>query len=273
MTSVAILISCLNRHKLLERSLYMLSRQTVPADIFIIDDGSHPGIEKIALDAGAHYERIRDPILPGTRNTRGPTPGWRHAYYGTDHDFVIISHPEVLVPYDAVERMLDQHQSPRRSSGLLYFLNRPLLATIEDYPWREDLHVLQTMPGFSGVYNRWGLFNRDMWQWKHHVCFSGQTREDWDLHNFLPGAEEFGEADDAWLWGIEDKLSRETGEIHYINQIELVIYHQFHGASRNDALGNDIWFMQNYGQLLPKPWLGPCSRRIARIRRASDANG
>jgi len=251
----------------------MLGRQTVPADIFIVDDGSRPGLEQIALDAGAHYERIRDPILPGTRSTRGPATGWRHAYYRTDHDFVIISHPEVLVPFDAVERMLDQHRSPRRSTPLLYFLNRPLLETMDNYPWREDVHVLQTMPDFSGVYNRWGLFNRDMWQWKHHVCFTGQTREDWDFHNFLPAAEEFGAADDAWLWSVEHRLSQETGVDHHVNQIELVCYHQFHDVFYSNIPGNGIWYRQNYGELLPNSVLGPCSARIARIRRASGSNG
>jgi glycosyltransferase involved in cell wall biosynthesis len=260
---VSVLIPCLNRHKLVERSLYTLSRQTHPVDVFVIDDGSRPGLEKIAEDAGAIYERIRDPILPDAQDVGGAAQPWRHVYYATDHDFVILTHPEILVPFDAVERMVEQHVSPRRSTPLLYFINKPLLEKIENYPWRKDVHSIQKAPGFMGIWNRWGLYNRHMRQWKHHVCFTGQTREDWDAHNFLPAIDEIGAADDAWLWGIEDALSKKTGISHYVNQIDLTVYHQFHKVSDWSTAGDDLWQSQNYGH---DPLRSP---RIARIHQAS----
>lgn len=260
---VSILIPCLNRHKLVERSLYTLSRQTYPADIFVIDDGSRPGLEEIAEEAGAIYERIRDPVLPDAQDSGGSAPPWRHVYFKTDHEFVIITHSEVLVPLDAVERMLDQHKSPRRSTPLLYFINKPILDTIEDYPWRADVHSIQKAPGFMGIWNRWGLYNHQMHQWKHHVCFTGQPRKDWDVHGFIPAIGEAGASDDAWLWGVEDELSRKTGINHHVNQIDLTVYHQFHKVSDWSTAGDDLWYSQNYGQ--PDPIR---SRRISRIHQA-----
>ena len=261
---VSILIPCLNRHKLVERSLYTLSRQTYPADVFVIDDGSRPGLEKIAFNAGVYYERRREPLLPDTPDSGGAAPALRHMYFKTDHDFVIVTHPEVLVPLDAVERMLNQHISPRRSTPLLYFINKPLLERIDEFPWREEVHSIQEEPAFMGIWNRWGFYNREMNQWKHHVCFTGQPREDWDTHDFIKTIDESGASDDAWLWGIEHELSQKTGISHYVNQIDLTVYHQFHAPSSWSVQGNELWYLQNYGYDPLR------SKRIERIHQASQ---
>ena len=250
---VSVLIPCLNRHKLIERSLYTLSRQTHPTDVFIIDDGSTPGIEEIASEAGVYYERLRGPIDPDGPDIRPPADAWRHIYFKTDHDFVIITHPEVLVPFDAVERMLDGHQSPRRSTPLLYFLNRKFLEGIDKYNWREDLHCIQEAPGFMHWHNRLGLYNHQMHGWNHHVCFSGQTREDWDIHNFLPPSSDTSvPIDDAYLHGVEHRLTQGTGINHQVHKVDLTVYHQFHGSSFVSGPPNDIWNMQNYGRPAPR---------------------
>jgi len=262
---VSILIPCLNRHKLVERSLYTLSRQTYPVDIFLVDDGSRPGLEEISEEAGAIYERIRDPLSIDSPSMRGPATSWRHVYDKTDHDFVIVTHPEILVPLDAVERMVEQHVSPRRSTPLLYFLDRNMTKTIEEYPWRENVHCFQEIPEFRGVFNRWGIYNHEMHGWKHHVCFSGQTREDWEMHGFIPIVSH----DDAWLWGAEQDLTEITGINHHVNQIDLTVYHQFHGVTPSSAPGSDLWYLQNYNHPAPHGETPPYSARLLRIRRAS----
>lgn len=258
----AVLLACLNRHGLLERTIYTLSRQTYPTDVFILDDGSRPGIEKIAADAGVYYERLRPPLI--NSGGRSPTAPWRYMFKKTDHEFVIVTAQDILVPFDAVERMIDQHESPRRSTPLLYFVNRPLLKHIDDYLWREDVHSLQKAPGFMEIWNRWGYFNRDMNQWKHHVGFTGQLRKDWEEHDFMPE----GVMTDAWLWDVEDDLSRKTGVNHYANQIDLTVYHLFHSVSDQSAGGDNLWYLQNYGSLHESPY----DDRSVRIRRIAEAS-
>ncbi len=260
--SVAVLIPCIDRHRLLKKSLWTLSRQTVACDVFIIDDGSRPGLAEIADDYGVHYEQLREPLLPEAYDTRGPSHAWRHGFLMTDHDFVILSMPEILVPTDAVERMLDGHQSPRRSTPLLQFINRPLYKLMDTVDWRADVHVLQTLPEFATVHNRWGFFNFNMHEWAHHICFTGQTRDDWLIHDFMPA----GCSDDAWLHPVEDTLTRATGVNHRVHFVDLTVYHLFHEASPQSALQNDLWHEQNFGG--PIPPSGPCSPRIAQIRKS-----
>lgn len=258
---VAILIPCLDRHELLERSLYLLSRQTYPCDVFVIDDGSIPGIEEITLDANAYYERLRDP-LQNPADARMPATALRHMYKQIDHEFVIISPPEVLVPLNAVESMLAQHQSPRRSTTLLYSISRPLMKIIDEYPWKENVHSLQEMPEFMQVYNRIKLRNYQMVQWRHHCAFTGQLREDWEIHDFMPD----GVPDDAWLWDIEDELTKRTGIQHRVNPIDLIVYHQFHKVIACSPKGDRIWRAQNYGDA-DLPSRPNISAQVALIRR------
>jgi len=268
---VSVLIPCFNRHKLVERSLFTLSRQTYPVDVFLVDDGSRPGLEKIAKDAGVIYERIRDPLPPNSSALRGPATCWNHIYQKTDHDFVIVTHPEILVPFDAVERMIDQHESPRRSTPLLYMLDRKITKSIEEYPWREDVHCFQEISHFRSIYNRWGLYNYDMHTWKHHICFSGQTREDWEICGFIPVLDiaDKGNWDDAWLWAREQEFTERTGINYYVNQIDLTVYHQFHGETICSSPANDIWYMQNYNYPAPHGGVVAYSPRISRIRSAA----
>ena len=259
----AVLIPCIDRHHLLKRTLWTLVRQTVDCDVIVIDDGSRPGLDALVFAAGAQYMKLREPLLPAAQDTRGPSHAWRHAFMMTDNPFVILSSPEILVPLDAVERMLNAHESPRRSTPLLQFINRPLYEKMDTKDWRADVHTLQNFPAFRHLYNRWGLYNHQMHEWKHHVCFTGQTRDDWLVHDFMPA----GCSDDAWLQPMEATLSESTGISHHVNQIDLTVYHLFHEVSPQSALQNDIWLDQNYGPTFfnANP---ACSPRIARIRKS-----
>ena len=164
----------------------------------------------------------------------GPVSAWLQANT-RDYEYIIYTSSEILVPDDAVERMRNGHIEGRRSTPLLYFVNRPLLEHVDP----SNPHDIQKHPSFGGVFNRWGLYNYQMSGWKHHVCFTGHTKEGWERLGFPPPRVNYGEGDDAWLWNVENNLGC------HVHQVDLTVYHLFHGENRIGMGGPGIWSEQN----------------------------
>jgi hypothetical protein len=98
---------------------------------------------------------------------------------------------------------------------------------------------IEDRPEFAGIYNRWGLYNYQMPGWKHHVCFTGHSYEGWQRLQFPPPRFNYGEGDDAYLHAKEMELGLP------VKQIDLTVYHLFHGLNRLNHGANPEWVSQN----------------------------
>lgn len=168
--------------------------------------------------------------LPGL----GPVSAWRMADT-SGHNYIIYTQSEILIPSDAVERMRSGHKDGHRSTACLYYINLPLMAHIDP----GDPHAIQAHDDFGGVANRLGMHNHEMHEWKHHVCFTGHTPQGWEHLGFPPPRLNYGEGDDAWLW------QREYDEGLPVNQVDMAVYHLFHGTDRIGNGGPGSWVTQN----------------------------
>lgn len=240
MFDVSILIAVHNRADLLRRNLWTLTRQTTPCEIVVVDDGSTEDVEGVAKSAGVEYYRMREPSPPGHPNLRGPNLAWWHGFRRCKGSFIILSHPEILVPLNGVEVMLQEHTPKLRSVPILYFLSKSIQDQIDSVDWKDDVHLIKSLPEFGGVMSHWGYYNHEAPNWRHHVCFTGMLKEDWEAQGFLPEVAEFGN-DDSWLHIYERSIGRK------INKVALEVYHQFHGLTKVHGRPSADWLEQNPG--------------------------
>ncbi len=235
--AVSVIINAYGRRRrLFERSLWLLDHQTYgPVEVVIADDG---GEDLSDLADGHNYVRVR----PAGSEPRPGNMALRVAYEIAGGDFIITSSPETMVPPNAVERMIAQHQRGRRSVPVLYCLDRSHTNRLErEEFWKADLHALQGLPGFWSAAGPHGQ-NLGAAGVAHHMQFSGQFREEWELTGFLPPTDEYGKYDESWL------REQEVAAGQPPRQIGLVVYHQWHE------------------RLFPVA--SPASARIGRIREA-----
>jgi len=226
---VSILIPYYNRPRQLERSLWLLLRQTYPHDqyeIIIVDDGSMTALDYNALslsitDYLRHIPSVWCyPIRPASSPPRSPNTALRFAYTKCSGDYIIVTCPEIMVPLHGVETMLAHGKMDRRNVPLLYCIAwNHKLSTV---PWQMDLDSIQTLPDFMALRGEWGLNNYDMLGFRHHAGFTGATREVWEQMNpFLPDTEDWGRSDSYW-----HQRENELDLAPY--PIDLTVYHQWH---------------------------------------------
>lgn len=232
-TDVSILIPYYNRREQFERSLWLLTRQShANLSIVIIDDGSKPD-QKIDDLVSPFYPRVKViRIRKSGAPPRSPNKAWNAAFQMSNGEFVITSHPEIMVPKDAVERILINHEGPQRSVPIQF-----CIATAEQYHridrvrWKESLDELKRLPDFWSAMGPWGYSNLSADQYRSHLSFSGGYRDDWletafDLQvdeGFLPDvADPNFTADDAWMHKRELEIDRPS------RGVPVEVYHQHH---------------------------------------------
>lgn len=216
--SVAVLIPYFQgRRALLERTLWLLSRQTYDDyKVWLLDDGSDENISE--LQGGKIiYERVRE----AKSHPRASNMAWNHGYDLCEGEFIILTHPEYMPPLDAIERMVEQYDGSARLEPVAYALPSSSLGTLDKLDWQADLDILQTMRDFWTFRTPWGWTNIEAKGWCHHFAFTGQTREGWDIHDFIPVTEERG-MNDSWIVGLEVEAGRPPMCIDY------AVYHQHH---------------------------------------------
>jgi len=233
-TRVAVLIGARGRAGLIDRTLWTLTNQTHSCITYVADDGTDGDsvadvCAKYGWGKGVVYNRLRGPGSP----LRGQNMAW---WWGYDRakkagiDYIICSHPEIMVPVTAVEQMLDEHIENRRSVPLLYCLSAAHQTAIDGVDWRDDIHKLQELSEFWDYMSHWAVRNEDSAQWFHHFGFCGSYIVEWDFYNkpdgFLPKRHEIW-FDDAWM--IHEEL-REGRPPNLLKGIE--VYHQYHDWER-----------------------------------------
>jgi hypothetical protein len=205
------------RRPLLERTLWLLRRQTYDDyEVLLLDDGSDEKIENLA-GGQVIYEKLRLGGAPPRASNMAYVRGYRKC----QGEFVILTHPEYMPPLNAIERMVATYDGTARLSATALALPRELTDSLDDYPWRTNVDVFQTVPGFWGFLSPWGWTNQSAGSWCHHFAFTGQTRIGWDQTDFIPETEE-RHMNDSWIHRVEVEMGRPPLPAGF------AVYHQHH---------------------------------------------
>jgi cellulose synthase/poly-beta-1,6-N-acetylglucosamine synthase-like glycosyltransferase len=222
-----------NRRKLLERTLHMLTHQTVPVQVIVGDDGdflpyySANDIEQALFLRTGHW-LARDMLV----KLRGESQAPRVMNYPVRMlfplaacDYIILCHPENLVPLDAVEEMMAGHEPGHRDVPVVYGLDRQTTENLDDYPWSTDPHCLQQVPGFMAWPNPLRISNLEAPGNVHHFNFSGATKAEWTRWDRLvlpENGEPFN--DENWM------MAHEAADGVTPRRAPVTVYHQWHPA-------------------------------------------
>lgn len=207
------------RRRLLERTLWLLTRQTFDDyDIWLLDDGSD---EQIAELAAGNKRIVYEVLRPAGSPPRASNVAYVQGYRKCQGDFVILTHPEYMAPKDAIRRILDAYDGSARLAAMSLALTREVTFALDTYPWQERLDALQEIPGFWGWTSPWGWTNQEAKSWCHHFSFTGQHRAGWDRTSFIPESEE-RHMNDSWIVGKEVEMGRPPMPAGF------AVYHQHH---------------------------------------------
>ena len=238
---VSILVPFIRRTELLKNSLRTLASQKYhDVEIVLIDDGSPTDeMERLAKEIGVVYNRLRGPGA----EPRIPNKAWLQGYDICRGDFIVLTYAEILVPRNAVERMLERHEElsrdgdPRYSGydyanlgariiPIQYCLSPEIQEKLDYWYDPDNLDMFQEAPGFWKYINHWGWTNKGAHGWRHHCAFTGAPRFFWDAINVV-------EDSDLWFWDIENGITaaqRKAGV--RAEAVEYGVYHQFHPWER-----------------------------------------
>jgi len=109
-----------NRRFQLERSIPFLENQTYPDyELVLMDDGKSDLPDDL-IGKFDRYIQLRVGDVP----IRSPNVALRTGFAESDGDFIITSQPELLIPYDAVERMVAEANMNRRNVATQYHLTK-----------------------------------------------------------------------------------------------------------------------------------------------------
>jgi len=196
--------------------------------------------------------------------------GWWWGYEESLNDganYIICSHPEIMVPLNAVETMIASHIENRRSVPLLYCLSPDHQSKIDEVDWQSDIHLLKELDGFWDYMSHWAVCNRDTAKWYHHFGFTGMYRDEWNFYNqpdgFLPKRDEIY-FDDAWMIHKELEAGRPPNLLE-----NLEVYHQYHEWEREIGKPPDAWQKQFTSKKVvssgktPDPKVSQAMRKIA----------
>jgi 2-polyprenyl-3-methyl-5-hydroxy-6-metoxy-1,4-benzoquinol methylase len=251
---VSVVCATYNRAELLDRALETYAKQTIPRDEWeyvLVDDLSTDN----TLEVCAKYkEKINLRVLDSIKDLGLPKqPGqWRDgcklrnaASTFAFGEVMVSTHPEIMVPPDALERAYNAVVNDRQSwhTAIPYWLPP---CDVDSVDWRASLANLNTLPGFYDP------------SWPDAVHSPGapdyrnqnqEVRKDWesevwwaiDMHlwRWSGGFREFE------AWGAPDLdfnlrrsiLSIPTKIITVdSNNKSLMVYHQFHDSPRNMEL-------------------------------------
>lgn len=221
----------MERLKQLDRCLYLLRNQTVAVEIVLAYDGDGPG-EQPRVD---RMVKMRD-IGTG----RAPNKGFLAGYKAATSDYIIHCPPEMLVPYDAVERMLAGHQTGHRDVPTFLGINKATTEVLDNLPWREDLSCIKDTPGFWHTWGPLAMTNLDGQWCNWHLNFCGAMRDEWERFGILPDTDEAGQ-NENWLADMEAAAGPTTSPI----QSPVTVYHQWHPIWSGVRGGKPVGLIQD----------------------------
>jgi len=191
---VSILVPYYNRINVVERTMWLLTRQDYPNyEIIWVDDGSeeeHDVKGFVTIFDMVRYDRIRDAKNAPIREAN---KAWRRGFEMAEGDFIIITHPEILVPLNAVRLSVEEYEEGLIKVPTLYFIcDNEMMLFLDDLPWKENLDSIQSIPHFWARFTPWGNLNSAMVGWSGHTAFCGLPRSLWEKMGFPPEKERTG---------------------------------------------------------------------------------
>jgi len=205
-----------DRRRQLERSIPLLENQTYKDyEIILVDDGARLGLPKL----GKHFRYFK--IRADNSPSRCSNKALRYAFAKCRGDFVIFSQPELLIPYDAVEKMVSLSDMSRRNVAVQYHLNIQQIHCLSSIiGWEHDFEKIKSVSNFLTTKTPWGYTNMESQRYRNHFSWSGSTRERFEEY-MIPDTEEWG-FEDAYVH-VKELENREP-----CLPIDIEVYHQEH---------------------------------------------
>lgn len=213
-----------NRYYQLKRGLPFLLNQTYKEyEIVFIDDGlmreGELCPEELLDHPNVKYLQLRE----GITDIRSPNIAYRHGFYNCDGEFIIVLHPELLIPFDAVETMINEANIKRRNCAIQYHLTHEqvdyLFSNLHTN-WKNHFNKIKDIPDFMATVTPWSYTNYHSKGYRNHFSFSGSTRERFEQY-MIPETGEWMQ-EDVFVHALE----LERGEP--CEPIDIEVYHQEH---------------------------------------------
>ena len=143
-----------DRRRQLERSLLFLENQTYPDyEIVLIDDGAKEELPEFSDKV--KYFKIRADGVP----SRSSNTALRYGFKKCSGDIIIAGQPELLVPYDAVEKMITLSDMSRRNVAIQYHLTAEQIHSLP-WGWEDDFERIKSVPNFWATMTPWLYTNK-----------------------------------------------------------------------------------------------------------------
>ena len=205
-----------DRRAQLERSLPFLENQTYPDyEVIFVDDGAKGGLPEFSTVF--RYIKLRE----YTGKIRSPNKAIRLGFAESVGDFIIASQPELLIPYDAVERMVKIANMGRRNVATQYHLTNSQIFQLRNLPgWQQDFDKIKSVVDFASTITPWDYPNILAPTYRTHFSFSGSTRERFQEY-LIPDTVEWM-MEDCWVH------VKELGNGELSVPVDIETYHQEH---------------------------------------------
>lgn len=228
---VSVILSTFNRGDLLQRSLFSYSNQTLSKDeyeIIVIDDQSTDDTDRIVLDQKKGLSLIYIKIKGVKTGFRSQSAGWNIGLKHAIGDVCFFSHPEIIMPFSALEEMFLPHLKYPKPTFLTmkpYVLSAAAQAKIDSVDWKSDPANIKKIPEFNDSWIDGGrtytnLYMEKLDKWESNTTFSMKRLD-------MLGIGGFDEFD---CWGPDDPSLRDRRRVLGIPTVisPLMGYHQNH---------------------------------------------
>lgn len=239
-----------DRYRQWKLSSHFLEYQTYDNyEVIVINDGHVGKIPEMPSDKFV-YAVSR----PEGSEARGANIPYLKGYDLSTGDFIISVCPELIIPYDGIERMLNLAYMDRRNVARQYHIVEKHIDYMDkNLPdWRNNFDLIKEVPGIMEIETPWGYTNAFAEDYRNHGNFSGMTRKRFEKY-MIPVTEE---------WGFGDAYTHvrelENGEPSI--PIDITVFHQEHESRYN--------FVEYDNRVLPPPV--EKSVKIKRIERSND---
>ena len=253
--NISVISATFNRAGLLNNALYTYARQSFPGhawEYILVDDGSEDNTKGV-VEA---WQSKGLPIVLVTSEELGlpKKPGlWRDGCALVNRastiargKFLILTHPEIMIPPDALLSMYGGALVDRDKRTWMTAIPYWMPPGVLPKGWKSDLTKINHMPGFYDPtwpdypmqidYRNQNQERRDTWEsW----VFNGLWMRDW---RWMGGFQEFDQwgsvdidqANRRKALGIETTLTYSENTPHKKNF--LMVYHQSHDSKRDADL-------------------------------------
>ena len=200
----------------LERSIPFLDNQIYDDyEVILVDDGANGELPEL----GEHFKYVF--LRDYSEYIRAPNIAIHRGFEESSGDFIIMSQPELLVPYDAIERTLNLSDMDRRNVATqfhLTFQQVNYLKTING--WKDNFDLIKSVPDFWSTTTPWLYINQASPGYRTHFSWSCSTRERFEKF-MIPVTEEWGN-EDCYVHAREADVGEPSVGLN------LEVYHQEH---------------------------------------------